>query len=187
MFAIRERLDDDEFLAQWQPAGQRASRVLLDSTGPHALLRYTIGIERPEQIERQFLFLVHALAPQLATMQQPGTELVLIPQRIAQRNAGVTTGDYEAISYCLPLGAIPEPLAGLTQALAHVGNGGRPSGALNRAQRRAQQRGKRPGPLVALQPARASLSSQAAARLAFDAHDLHALTRALRMLRAAGL
>jgi hypothetical protein len=124
MFAIRERLDDDEFLAQWKAADQRASRVLLDSTGPHALLRYTVGIERPEQIERQFLFLVHALAPQLTVLQQPGTELVLIPQRIAQRNAGVTTGGYEVISYCLPLGTITEPLAGLTQALAHVGSGG---------------------------------------------------------------
>lgn len=144
LFAIREELEDDAFLAQWELSSHTASRVLLDPRGPRAVWRYTIGIERPERLERQFLFLVHVLAPRLAELQQPGTSLALIPQRIVEGNLGRTASAYDVLSYCLPVGEVEEPSRGLDEALAHVHNGGSsPAVGPNRAQRRAQRRKER--------------------------------------------
>ena len=58
LFALRERLDDDQFLEQWEVSPERAARVVLDPTGPQAMFRYAMTIERPERIERRFLFFV---------------------------------------------------------------------------------------------------------------------------------
>jgi hypothetical protein len=143
LFALRERLADDEFLAQWKSSPDRAARTLLDPSGPRALLRYTIAIERPERVERQFLFLVHSVAAQLAIVQQPGTQLWLIPQQIAQADPNSFNVLYDLISHCLPIGSTSEPLSGLSAALAHVGHD-TPPAPLNRAQRRAQTRKKGP-------------------------------------------
>jgi hypothetical protein len=120
LFALRERLDDDEFLADWKVSSNSTARVVLDPTSPQALFRYAITIDRPERIERRFLFLVHALAPHLPGFQRPGTQLWLMPQSTATTASGALTGAYELISHCLPLGLTQEPLAALDQALAHV-------------------------------------------------------------------
>jgi hypothetical protein len=121
LFALRERLDDDEFLAQWESSPASAARVVMDPASPQALLRYTLVIERPERVERRFLFLVHKLAPQLLWLQQPGTQLWLVPQRIAQSAPAGITSAYDIVSRCLPVGMVSAPLAGLDEALAHVG------------------------------------------------------------------
>jgi hypothetical protein len=120
LFALRERLDDDEFLAQWEVSPERAARVVLNPTSPQAVFRYAMTIERPERIERRFLFLVHALRERLAGFQQPGTQLWLIPQHLAMAQAHPLTSAYEVISHCLPIGLITEPLDALDRALAHV-------------------------------------------------------------------
>jgi hypothetical protein len=120
LFALRERLDDDDFLADWEVSSTPTARVVLDPASPQAVFRYAITIERPERIERRFLFLVHALTEQLAGFQRPGTQLWLIPQSIATTASGAPTGAYEVISHCLPVGLTQEPLATLDQALAHV-------------------------------------------------------------------
>jgi hypothetical protein len=120
LFALRERLDDDEFLEQWEVSSERAARVVLDPTGPQAVFRYAMTIERPERIERRFLFLVHALIERLQGFQRPGTQLWLIPQHVAMAQASGVTSAYEVISHCLPVGMITEPLDGLDRALAHV-------------------------------------------------------------------
>jgi hypothetical protein len=120
LFALRERLDDDEFLAQWEISPDRAARVVLNPAGPQAVFRYAMSIERPERVERRFLFLVHALAPQLVAFQQPGTQLWLIPKHVAMEQASGVTSAYEVISHCLPVGMITEPLPTLDRALAHV-------------------------------------------------------------------
>jgi hypothetical protein len=120
LFALRERLDDDEFLEQWQVSSTTTARAALDPGSPQGVFRYAITIERPEQIERRFLFLVHALTGQLAGFQRPGTQLWLIPQSIATAASVSPTGAYEVISHCLPVGMITEPLPALDRALAHV-------------------------------------------------------------------
>jgi hypothetical protein len=120
LFGLREQLDDDEFLADWKVSSNSTARVVLDPTGPQALFRYAITIERPERIERRFLFLVHALAPHLPGFQRPGTQLWLMPQSTAATASGALTGAYELISHCLPLGLTQAPLAALDRALAHV-------------------------------------------------------------------
>jgi len=120
LFAIRERLDDDEFLADWEVSSTPTARVVLDPTSPQAVFRYAMTIERPERIERLFLFLVHALTEQLAGFQRPGTQLWLIPQHVAMAQANGVTSAYEVISHCLPVGLITEPLTALDRALAHV-------------------------------------------------------------------
>jgi hypothetical protein len=98
-------------------------RVVLDPTSPQAVVRCAMTIERPERIERRFLFLVHALTEQLAGFQRPGTQLWLIPQHIATAAPSALTSAYEVISHCLPVGLTTEPLAALDQALAHVTSG----------------------------------------------------------------
>jgi hypothetical protein len=123
LFALRERLDDDEFLEQWEVSSTPTARAVLDPTSPQAVFRYAMTIERPERIERRFLFLVHALTQQLAGFQRPGTQLWLIPQSIATTASGALTGAYEVISHCLPVGLTTEPLTALDQALAHVTRG----------------------------------------------------------------
>jgi hypothetical protein len=123
LFALRERLDDDEFLADWEVSSNSTARVVLDPTSPQAMLRYAITIERPERIERRFLFLVHALAPLLAGFQRSGTQLWLIPRHVAMAAPDTLTAAYEVISDCLPVGLTREPLAALDQALAHVTSG----------------------------------------------------------------
>jgi hypothetical protein len=123
LFALRERLDDDEFLADWEVSSNSTARVVLDPTSPQAVLRYAITIERPERIERRFLFLVHALAPLLAGFQRPGTQLWLIPKHVAMAAPDTLTAAHEVISHCLPVGLTREPLAALDQALAHVTSG----------------------------------------------------------------
>jgi hypothetical protein len=120
LFALRERLDDDEFLGQWEVSPDRAARVVLDPTGPQAVFRYAMTIERPERIERRFLFLVHALRERLVGFQRPGTQLWLIPQHVAMAQANGVTSAYEVISHCLPVGVITEPLPTVARALAHV-------------------------------------------------------------------
>ena len=120
LFAIRERLDDDEFLADWEVSSTPTARVVLDPTSPQAVFRYAMTIERPERIERRFLFLVHALAERLAGFQRAGTQLWLIPQHVAMAQANGVTSAYEVISHCLPVGLITEPLTALDRALAHV-------------------------------------------------------------------
>ncbi len=123
LFALRERLDDDQFLEQWEVSPERAARVVLDPTGPQAMFRYAMTIERPERIERRFLFFVRSLTQQLAGFQRPGTQLWLIPQNVAITQANAPTGAYEVISHCLPVGMITEPLPTLARALAHVTSG----------------------------------------------------------------
>lgn len=121
LFALRERLADDEFLAQWEVSAATVARVVLDPTSPQALLRYGVPIERPQQIERRFLFLVHALAPQLASLAHPGTDLWLIPQRVAEGRAPTETAVGDLLSHCLPLGTISKSIPALDLALTHVG------------------------------------------------------------------
>jgi hypothetical protein len=123
LFALRERLDDDEFFANWEVSPNRAARIVLDPESPQALFRYAITVERPERIERRFLFIVHTLVQRLAAFQRPGTEMLLIPERIAAIALGVPTNAYEVISHCLPVGAVTAPLATLDQALTHVTRG----------------------------------------------------------------
>jgi hypothetical protein len=120
MFALRERLDDEAFMAQWEVSRTRAARVVLDPRSHQGIFRYSITIERPERIERRFLFLVHVLTPQLAGLQRSGTQLWLIPQPIATTTLGTPISVYEVISHCLPVGTIQEPIAALNKALTHV-------------------------------------------------------------------
>jgi hypothetical protein len=102
------------------PTGPRG---LCSTPSPQALFRYAITVERPERIERRFLFIVHTLVQRLAAFQRPGTEMLLIPERIAAIALGVPTSAYEVISHCLPVDAVTEPLATLDQALTHVTRG----------------------------------------------------------------
>ncbi len=142
MFTLREHTGDDEFMAQWQVSTTRTARTVLDPTSPQAVFRYAISIERPERIERRFLFLVHAIAPQLAGFQRPGTQLWLIPRHVAQPPSDGLTGAYEVLSRCLPIGTTQEPLPALEQALTHVRHGAPQTHSMNRAQRRQAKRGR---------------------------------------------
>lgn len=142
LFDWREAQADGE--AGWAFDQTPQVRVVL---GPdeQALVRLAVTIRKPVELERRYLFAVHAVAPLLAQLQIAGTTLWLVPSTVIELHAarGRQPDAYDVAGLSLRVGRIARPFPTIDEALAHVGAPRQTMRPMNRAQRRAAARSKR--------------------------------------------
>ncbi|MGI8802230.1 MAG: hypothetical protein ACR2KV_08665 [Solirubrobacteraceae bacterium] len=142
LFAWRAETED---AAGWEIDGAPLVRVVL---GPdeQALVRFALRLRRPVELERRFLFAVHAVARQLAQLQVAGTDLWLVPSTLIEKEIARDgpADTYDLVRHCLHVGRFDRPVPSIDEALAHVGSPRESQTAppMNRAERRAAARKK---------------------------------------------
>ena len=141
LFDWRETQADE---TGWAFAETPQVRVVL---GPdaQALVRFAVTIGRPVELERRYLFAVHAVAPRLAQLQIAGTALWLVPSTLVELQAarGGPKDAYDVAGLSLRVGRIARPFPTIDEALAHVGMPRATVRPPNRAERRAAARRKK--------------------------------------------
>ena len=118
---IRAERDDQAFLADWK-VDRTHTRVLRAPEAPEALIAYIVFISKPIRLTRTYLLLASKGGRALEWLAQPGTNVWLIPHRLAIREwakegLGSSQDIYDRI---LPIGEVLEPSLAIEAAMTHI-------------------------------------------------------------------
>jgi len=145
LFAWRSSATEADYWAGWDVRQPPLIRVILGSD-EQALLRFSVTILKPSELERRFLLSVHADPLLFTVMQVDGAGIWLAPGSAVQHAAaaGGTSDVYDLRAQSLLVCRVADPIKSLDEALAHIGSPRVAPGdpPMNRAERRAAARKK---------------------------------------------
>lgn len=112
LFHQRDSLDEQSFLATWDPAPPQIHVQAFPAPhAPEALIAYTIRLTQPTALTRTLLLLASTSQKLLPRLNHPDTNLWLLSKQAATQAwaaEGAATGR-QVYDHALPLGAITHP------------------------------------------------------------------------------